>query len=264
MCNHRIDIRGSIPRFCRGVRGDEKSHNRNCFKSNCFCLILFFVLISRYRRFFKKCEMGPILHFLESWARCEMMDQGCGFCCGFQRDIELLIWICIRHISIVWMRCSRFEIVMMMIMMKSSEKIFIVVLSCYQINHIIHFSSPSPSPFPVCFPYFRAVTFYTKKVFSFHAFESIFSASPDARYMIFLQFWILASIHFWKFRFLIINFAGFYHLFLSFVTDCSFQCKRTKYPDDGQRGAPGEGWMGPRSSSEQASKHAFLPRRSFP
>ena len=207
MCIHRIDIRGSIPRFCRGVRGDEKSHNRNCFKSNCFCLISFFVLISRYRRFFKKCEMGPILHFLESWARCEMMDQGCGFCCGFQRDIELLIWICIRHISIVWMRCSRFEIVMMMIMMKSSEKIFIVVLSCYQINHIIHFSSPSP--FPVCFPCFRAVTFYTKKVFSFHAFESIFSASLDARYNNLFQFWILVSIHFWKIRFMI--FAGFYH-----------------------------------------------------
>ena len=74
--------------------------------------------------------------------------------------------------------------------------------------------------------------------------------------IILLQFWILASIHFWKFRFLIINFAGFYHLFLSFVTDCSFQCKRTKYPDDGQRGAPDEGWMGPRSSSEQASKQA--------
>ena len=114
MCNHRIDIRGSIPRFCRGVRGDEKSHNRNCFKSNCFCLISFFVLISRYRRFFKKCEMGPILHILEVGRAARWWIKDADFCCGFQRDIELLIWICIRHISIVWMRCSRFEIVMIM------------------------------------------------------------------------------------------------------------------------------------------------------
>ena len=98
------------------------------------------------------------------------------------------------------------------------------------------------------------------RVFSFRAFESIFSASPDARLLYYfiaiLNFGFYTFLKISFFCFVFIDFAGFYHLFLSFVTDCSFQCKRTKYPDEGQRGAPDEGWMGPRSSSERASKQA--------
>ena len=92
--------------------------------------------------------------------------------------------------------------------------------------------------------------------------KAFFSASPDARLLCYfiailnLNFGFCTFLKISFFCFVFIDFAGFYHLFLSFVTDCSFQCKRTKYPDEGQRGAPDEGWMGPRSSSEQASKQA--------
>ena len=90
--------------------------------------------------------------------------------------------------------------------------------------------------------------------------KAFFSASPDARLLYYfiaiLNFGFYTFLKISFFCFVFIDFAGFYHLFLSFVTDCSFQCKRTKYPDEGQRGAPDEGWMGPKSSSEQASKQA--------